>query len=151
METNRVQMHNFWHSLAEAESPPVDQMNQSIHLQMLKKGDTVKFETSRGNDGYASRITLEVTHPKQGGVRIVQAVRFLGRLHLEVAKENFGRGIRGTFAVRGDKHDGKEPELGWVGLGADVCLTGGCVFRSVRNISINNSLLIFPPLSSTVQ
>lgn len=151
METNRAQMHNFWHSLAEAESSPVDQINQSIHIQMLKKGDIVKFETLRGNDGYASRVTLEITHPKQSGVRIVQVVRFLGRLNLEAAKESFGRGTRGVFAVRGDKHDGKEPELGWIGLGADVCLTGGSVFRSVGNISINNSLLIFPPLSSTVQ
>ena len=144
-------MHNFWHSLAEAERPPVDQMNEGVHIQALKKGDVVKFETLRGNDGYASRVTLEVAHPKQGGVRIVEVIRFLGRLNLEVAKDSFGPGIRGTFVVRGDKHDGEAPELGWIGIGADVCLAGDVVFKSIRNISINNSLLISPPSSETIQ
>lgn len=143
-------MHNFWHSLAEAERPPVDQMNEGVHLQMLKKGNIVKFDTLRGNDGYASGVSLEVTNPKQGGVKIVQVVRFLGRLKLEVAKENFGPGIRDVFVVRGDKHDGEEPELGWIGIGANVCLTGDIVFRSIRNISINGSLVIFPPSSAIV-
>ena len=144
-------MHNFWHSLAEAERPPVDQMNQGIHIQMLKKGDIIKFETPRGGDGYASRVSLEVTHPKQGGVKVIQIVRFLGGLKLETAKDNFGRSIADIFVVRGDKHDGKPPELGWIGIGADVYLTGNVAFGSIRNISINGSLLIFPPSSETLQ
>lgn len=151
METHKTSVHNFWHSLAEAEKPPVDQMNLGIHIQMLKKGDIVRFETLRGSDGYAFRVTLEVAYPKQGGVKIVQIVRFLGGLRLEVAKENFGYGIREMFVVRGDKHNGGTLELGWVGIGADVCLTGGAVFRSVRNIFVNDSFLIFLPLSATIQ
>ena len=151
METGTATMHNFWHSLAEIEMPPVDQMNQGIHIQMLKKGDIVKFETVRSNDGYAFRVALEVTHPKQGGVKIVQVVRFLGRLNLEVARESFGRGVAGEFVVGGDKHDGESPKLGWIGIGADICLTGDITFKSVRNISINNSLLTFPPSSETIQ
>lgn len=151
METSVASMHNFWHSLAEAEKSPVDQMNQGIHIQMLKRGDIIKFETLRGSDGYASRISLEVTHPKQGGVRIVQTIKFLGRLNIEVAKDGLGLGIRGMFVVRGDKCDGKAPELGWIGIGADVYLTGGAVSRSVRNIFVNDSLLIFPPSSATIQ
>src|SRR3989344_6941126 len=137
MQTSGATMHNFWHSLAEAERPPVRQMNEGVHIQALKKGDVVKFETLRGNDGYASRVTLEVAHPKQGGVRIVEVIRFLGRLNLEVAKDSFGLGIRGVFVLRGDKHDGKPPKLGWVGIGADIHLDNGTVFRSIMNISIN--------------
>lgn len=151
VQTNQATLHNFWHSLAEAEVPPADLMNEGVNIQALKKGDIIKFETSRGNDGYASRVTLEMTHPKQGGVRIVQVVRFLGRLNLEVAKESFGRGITGIFVVRGDRHDGGAPKLGWIGIGADVRLTGDIIFRSVRNISINGSLVIFPPSNGTIQ
>ena len=144
-------MHNFWHSLAEVERPSVDQMNQGVHIQMLQKGDVIKFETLRGNDGFASRITWEVTHPKQGGIRIVQVVRFLGGYQEEeIPKEQVGSGIRGRFVVRGDKHDGELPELGWIGIGADICLAGDVTFRSITNISVNNSLLIFPPSSGTV-
>lgn len=153
METaDRAPMHNFWHVLADAERAPIEYMDRGIHIQTLKKGDIVKFETSRGSDGYASRVTLEVSNPKQGGVRMVQVVRFLGGLKLEVSKETFGRGIAGVFVVRGDKHhDGKTPQLGWIGMTADVCLTGDITFKSIRNISINNSLLIFPPSSETIQ
>lgn len=144
-------LHNYWHSLAEAEMPSVDWMNQGIHIQMLKKGDVVRFETMRGGDGYASRVTLKVTHPRHGGVEIVRVTRFLGRLNLEVAKETFGPGIRGVFVLRGDKHNGQRPELGWMGVGADIHLAGGTPFKSIRNISINDSLVIFPPSSGTIQ
>lgn len=151
METSAASAHNFWHSLAEAEKPSIDQMNQGVHLQMLNKGDVIKFETLRSNDGYAFRVALEVACPKQGGVRVAQVVKFLGRLNIEVAKDGLGPGIRGMFVVRGDKRDGKALELGWIGIGADVCLTGGAVFRSVRNIFVNDSFIIFPPSSGTIQ
>jgi len=143
-------MHNLWYSLAKADRPPVDQMNEGVRIPMLKKGTIIGFETSRDNSGYASRVTLEVTHPKQSGVKIIQVVRFLGGLNLEVKKESFGHGVSGFFVVRSDRHDGKSQELGWIGVGADVRLTGSAVFRAIRNISINNSLLIFPPSSNAI-
>lgn len=144
--------HNYWHSLAKAEIPAVDMMNQGIHVQMLSRGDVIRFETMRGNDGYASRVTLEVTHPRHGGVKITQVIRFLGRLNLEVDKETtFGPGIRGVFVLRGAQHNEKKLELGWLGVGGDIHLAGGAPFRSIRNISINNRLVIFPPSSAAVQ
>lgn len=148
METGRETAHNFWRSLALAERTVGDQANSGIHIQGLKKGDTITFETVRGGDGFAARITIRVTHPKQGGVQIIRAVRFLGALVLEMENENSNCGVAGYYVVRGDKHDGKNPEFGWIGLGADVSLTGGLVFRSVKNISLNGNLIVFPPSSA---
>ncbi len=118
---------------------------------MLKRGDIVKLETLRGNDGFAFRVTMEVTYPKQCSVKILQVVRFLGSLSLRVEKESFGHGIAGTFIVRGCKQDEEDPELGWIGMGADVYLSGGVVLRSVSTISINDSLIIFLPSNETIQ
>lgn len=150
METKQLQAHNFWHVLFEAERLSVDQMNKGIHIQLLKTGDIVKFETLRGNDGFAFRVIFKVVYPKQGGVRIVEVARFLGGLKLEVKSESLDQGVLGIFVVRGNKRDKEMPELGWMGLGMDIYLTGDIVFRSIRNISINESFLIFPPSSETI-
>lgn len=144
METSRTPAHNFWHSLARTEKPGDDQKESGIYIQGLQKGDVVRFETLRGSDGFAARVTIKVTHPKQGGIQILQVVRFLGGLVLETKAESLGNGIAGFFVLRGDKYDGRKFVLGYVGIGCDVHLAGDTVFKSVKNISLNNTLITFP-------
>lgn len=150
METSKTSAHNFWHSLAGTEKPGDDQKENGIYIQGLQKGDVVRFETQRGSDGFAARVTIKVTHPKQGGIQIAQVVRFLGGLVLETKTESLGNGIAGFFVLRGDKHDSKKLVLGYVGIGCDVHLAGDIVFKSVKSISLNNTLITFLPLSKNL-
>ena len=115
-----------------------------IYVNQLKKDDIVSFEATAGRFGIV-RLRLKVTYPTQGGVEIVSIVK-VGGLLVEIPKIDLGlnQGIRGSghFVIRGWVEG--VVMLNWIGCGANVSFTDSVMFKEVKNITLNGSLIIFP-------
>lgn len=119
-----------------------------VCIRQLQKGDTVLFEATVRGYGTV-RVRIKVTLPKQGGVEIIRVIK-TGKLHIEIPKKDLGlhQGFRGHFVLRGWIEG--EGILGWVGRGADVFFTEQkqIRFKSVTNITLNDTLIVFPRTSA---
>lgn len=145
----RIKLHNFWNILREAERPKGDQSENGIFIQFLDKGDVLKMEMLRGNDGYAFRVTLEVIDPAKFRVKITKISRFIGGYCEKVEIVGDVHTVVADIVSYADT----VTLLGWVGIGKDLILFKGdkfIAFRTIRKIFVNDSLIVFPLSSGTI-